>query len=256
MKNLLRVVLGCLLVGSVFGQSQEGWVPPRLRVLVITKTAGYRHQAIPNAEKALVEIGQEAKWGVTSTEDASLVTPEFLQHFDVIVFLMTTKTIFNDAQHQAIESAVEGGKGLVTLHTGADTEYDWPWYNKVLGAKFLGHPPVQPGRLVIEDHTNPATAVLPEHEWKISDEWYSYDRDPRPDVHVLISIDESSYNTTYNPYFPKVKLPMGDHPVVWTSHSGKGKVFQSALGHPAETWDSPTFRAFVRGAIEWAAPSP
>jgi hypothetical protein len=256
MKYFLGVILSCIFLGSVFGQTDNTYVTPKVRVLVITKTNGYRHQAIPAALKALKEIGQDAKWGITSTEDTSLVTPEFLQHFDVIVFLMTTHTIFTDAEHQAIESAVEGGKGLVTLHTGADTEYNWPWYNHVLGAKFLGHPPVQPGRLVIEDHTNPATAVLPEHEWRISDEWYSYDRDPRPDVHVLISIDESSYNTTYNPWFPKVKLPMGDHPVVWTSHSGKGRVFQSAIGHPAETWDNPTYRAFVRGAIEWTAASP
>lgn len=253
MKKLGWIVFTFVFAAGLLAQTDNTYVPPRIRVLVITKTNGFRHKSIPAALNALVEIAQQAKWGVTSTEDTSLITPEFLQHFDVIVFLMTTRTIFNDSERAAIEHEVEGGTGLVTLHTGADTEYHWPWYNHALGAKFLGHPPVQPARLIIEDRSNPATAVLPPGDWKYSDEWYSFDRDPRPDVHVLISIDEASYNTKYNPWFPKVKLPMGDHPLVWTSQVGKGRIFQSALGHTDEFWQLPLDRAYIRGAVEWAA---
>lgn len=201
----------------------------------------------------MVEMGQESNWGVTATEDTSLVTPEFLMHFDVVVFLMTTKTIFTDDGRSAIEHFVEGGKGLVTIHTGADTEFDWPWYNKTLGTRFLGHPPVQPARLIIEDHAHPATAGLPAKEWKTADEWYSFERDPRPDVHVLISIDESSYNVDDNRWFPGKKTRMGDHPLVWTTHSGKGRVFQTALGHTEEKWADPLYRSHITGAIAWAA---
>lgn len=252
MKTLLRFVLGFALISAAIGQTKDEAMVPVLRILVITKTAGYRHQAIPTALKTLITIGQEAKWGVTATEDTSLVTPEFLTHFDVVVFLMTTHTIFTDPERSAIEQFVESGKGLVTLHTGADTEYHWPWYNRTLGTRFLGHPPVQPARLIIEDHSNPATACLPEHEWRTSDEWYSFERDPRPDVHVLISIDESTYHVDDNRWFPGAHQRMGDHPLVWTTHSGKGRVFQSAIGHTEEMWADPMYQCFVRGAIEWA----
>ena len=254
MKMILSLLTTFLLVGAAIAADAPAPAPgPKINLLVISKTAGYRHQVIPTAIKTLVEIGQEAKWGVTATEDTSLVTPDFLAHFDVIVFLMTTKNIFTPEEKSAIEAFVKGGKGLITIHTGADTEYDWPWYNRQLGAKFLGHPPAQKGRLVIEDRSHPATSMFPSAEWVTTDEWYSFDRDPRPDVHVLISIDESSYNVDDNHWFPGVKTRMGDHPLVWYSDHEKGRVFQTALGHTPEMWADPLYRAHIRGAIEWTA---
>ena len=254
MKTILPLLMAFSMLGTVLAADAPAPTPSRMiNLLVITKTAGYRHQVIPTAIKTLVEIGQEAKWGVTATEDTSLVTPDFLAHFDVIVFLMTTKNIFTPEEKSAIEAFVKGGKGLITIHTGADTEYDWPWYNRQLGAKFLGHPPAQKGRLVIEDRSHPATSMFPSAEWVTTDEWYSFDRDPRPDVHVLISIDESSYNVDDNHWFPGVKTRMGDHPLVWYSDHEKGTVFQTALGHTPEMWADPLYRAHIRGAIEWTA---
>jgi type 1 glutamine amidotransferase len=166
---------------------------------------------------------------------------------------MTTKTIFTPQEKAAIEGFVKGGKGLLTIHTGADTEYDWPWYNRQLGVKFLGHPPAQKARLVIEDRNHPATSFFPSSEWVTTDEWYSFNRDPRPDVHVLMSIDESSYNVDDNRWFAGVKQRMGDHPLVWYTQNEKGRVFQTALGHTEEMWADPLYRAHLKGAIEWTA---
>ena len=159
---------------------------------------------------------------------------------------MTTKTIFTAQEKAAIEAFVKSGKGLLTIHTGADTEYDWPWYNRQLGAKFLGHPPAQKARLVIEDRSHPATSFFPSAEWITTDEWYSFDRDPRPDVHVLISVDESTYAVDDNRWFAGVKQRMGDHPLVWYSQHEKGRVFQTALGHTEEMWADPLYRAHLK----------
>ena len=170
MKMILSLLTTFLLVGAAIAADAPAPAPgPKINLLVISKTAGYRHQAIPTGIKALVEIAQEAKWGVTATEDTSLVTPEFLGHFDVVIFLMTTKTIFTAEEKAAIEAFVKGGKGLLTIHTGADTEYDWPWYNRQLGVKFLGHPPAQKARLVIEDRSHPATSFFPAADWTTTD---------------------------------------------------------------------------------------
>ena len=254
MNQILSLIMIFSFIGSVVAADAPVPNPaPRINLLVISKTAGYRHQVIPTGIKALVELAQQEKWAVTATEDTSLVTPEFLGHFDVIVFLMTTKTIFTPGEKAAIEAFVKGGKGLLTIHTGADTEYEWPWYNHVMGAKFLGHPPAQKARLVVEDRSHPATSFFPAAEWVTTDEWYSFDRDPRPDVHVLVSIDESSYNVDDNRWFAGAKQRMGDHPLVWYSTSGKGRVFQTALGHTEEMWADPLYRSHLKGAIEWTA---
>ena len=109
MKPTLYLLMTFAFVGAAMAADAPVAAPARsINLLVISKTAGYRHQAIPTGIKTLVEMAQEAKWGITTTEDTSLVTPEFLGHFDVIVFLMTTKTIFSPEAKAAIEEFVKG----------------------------------------------------------------------------------------------------------------------------------------------------
>jgi hypothetical protein len=72
-------------------------------------------------------------------------------------------------------------------------------------------------------------------------------------VHVLISVDESTYAVDDNRWFAGVKQRMGDHPLVWYSQHEKGRVFQTALGHTEEMWADPLYRAHLKGAIEWTA---
>jgi uncharacterized protein len=92
---------------------------------------------------------------------------------------------------------------------------------------------------------------MTELPWK--DEFYSFDRNPRNEVHVLISIDESSYDLTNNPWFEGMDLEMGDHPLVWCREYEGGRVIQTSLGHDVEKYDDPSFRQHLVGAVKWAA---
>lgn len=226
----------------------------KINVLVFSKTNGYRHEAIPSAVKALVELGTERNWQVTTTEDSSLFTDNFLAHFDAVVFLLTTGDILNNEEQEAFKRFIESGKGFVGVHSATDTEYDWPWYDSLVGTNFLGHPPVQEARVVVEDTNHPATSMFREKSIKMTDEWYSFKSNPRKKVHVLMSLDESSYNTTYNPWFKGVKLPMGDHPIVWYHYYDGGRAIYTGFGHVPEMYAKDSlYRAHLAGAIEWAA---
>ncbi len=75
----------------------------KINVLVFSKTDGYRHEAIPSAIKALVELGTERNWQVTTTEDSTLFTDNFLAHFNAVVFLLTTGNILNDEEQEAFK---------------------------------------------------------------------------------------------------------------------------------------------------------
>jgi type 1 glutamine amidotransferase len=44
-----------------------------------------------------------------------------------------------------------------------------------------------------------------------------------------------------------------DHPLVWCRRQGAGRVFYTALGHAAEAYADPDFRAHLLGGITWAA---
>jgi type 1 glutamine amidotransferase len=224
-----------------------------LTILAFSKTAGYRHGAIPQSLTAIGQLAERNNWKVTATEEAEIFNTDDLKTFDLVVFVHTTKDILETPQQEALKNYVEAGGGLLALHTGADTEYEWAWYVKAIGASFVGHPPSQEGKLIIEDRSHPATTHFPDSTWTVTDEWYSFDRNPRENVHVLISIDENSYDVDDDRWFEGAQQRMGDHPLVWYKEVGKGKIFQTALGHEPELYHNPLFIKHLEGAIEWTA---
>ena len=130
---------------------------------------------------------------VDTTRDAAAFTIENLKKYKVVVFLNTTGDVLDNGQQEAFIKYIQSGGGFVGVHAATDTEYDWPWYNKLVGAYFLSHPSEQQEAVInVVDKTNPATAMLPD-KWKRTDEWYNF-KDISTDIHVLAYLDETTYN--------------------------------------------------------------
>jgi type 1 glutamine amidotransferase len=209
------------------------------RLLVHTRTTDYRHDSIPAGVAALRALGG---FDVHATEDpAALEQP--LDAYAAVVFLSTSGEILTPAGRRTLAAYVESGGAFVGVHAAACTEYGWPLYGELLGARFARHPRYQPGRALVEDRDHPATRHLPA-VWEFTDEWYDFRTNPRGRVHVLLTADESSYEGG----------GMGaDHPLAWCREHGRGRVFYTALGHAAEAYDDPAFRAHLLGGLTWAA---
>ncbi|MEU6143970.1 ThuA domain-containing protein [Streptomyces sp. NPDC047081] len=209
------------------------------RLLVYTRTTAYRHDSIPAAVTAVRALGA---FDVDQTEDpAALEAP--LDAYAAVLFLSTSGEVLTPAGRDRLSGYVEAGGGFVGVHAAACTEYEWPYYGELLGARFDRHPAYQPGKAIIEDHTHPATQHLAA-VWDFTDEWYDFRTSPRGSVRVLASADETSYEGG----------GMGtDHPLVWCREQGEGRVFYTALGHAAEAYEDPDFRAHLLGGINWAA---
>ena len=212
-------------------------------VLVFSKTAGFRHGSIPSGIAAMRSLGKEHGFRVEATEDASWFRPEMLSRFDSVVFLNTTGDVLDDEQQRTFEAFIRAGKGFVGVHSAADTEYDWPWYGKLVGAWFKTHPRIQPADINVEDRRFPATAFLPE-TWRRTDEWYVYRDSPRPRVKVLLSLDESSYEGGGM---------NGDHPIAWYQEFDGGRAFYTGGGHTDESYKEPLFRRHLAEAVLWSA---
>ncbi|MFB9348839.1 ThuA domain-containing protein [Streptomyces heliomycini] len=214
--------------------------PARPALLVYTRTADYRHDSIPAGVAALRALGDLT---VDATEDpAALEAP--LDRYAAVVFLSTSGEVLTPAGRERLAEYVERGGGFAGVHAAACTEYDWPYYGDLLGARFDRHPAFQPGRVVTEDHDHPATRHLPA-VWDFTDEWYDFRTDPRAaGVRVLLRADESSYEGAGTG---------PGHPLAWCRGQGAGRVFYTALGHAAEAYGDPAFRAHLRGGIGWAA---
>ncbi|MGW1559877.1 ThuA domain-containing protein [Streptomyces sp. NPDC002144] len=160
-----------------------------------------------------------------------------------VVFLSTSGDVLTPAGRERLSGYVESGGGFVGVHAAACTEYEWPYYGELLGARFDRHPEYQPGKAVVEDRDHPATRHLPA-VWEFTDEWYDFRANPRGSARILVRADESAYHGG----------GMGDdHPLVWCREQGAGRVFYTALGHAAEAYDDTGFRAHLLGGIEWAA---
>jgi type 1 glutamine amidotransferase len=216
---------------------------PALRALVFSRTLGFRHDSIPDGISTVQALGREHGFAVDATEDAGRFTAPNLARYRVIVFLNTTGDVLRGAERGALQAFVRGGGGFVGVHSATDTLYDWPWYGALVGAYFARHPAVQAATVRVEDAVHPSTRGLPD-PWTRTDEWYDFRASPRPGVHVLLTLDESSYHGG----------GMGaDHPVAWYHDYDGGRAWYTALGHVREAYRDAAFRAHLLGGIAYAA---
>lgn len=238
---MLRLTaLLALLVGCTGTASEPAGDAPRL--LVFSKTAGYRHASIPDGIAALRQIGTDLGIEVDVTEDSLAFTPDRLASYAAVVFLNTTGDVLGPEGEAAFEAYVEGGGGYVGVHAASDTEYEWPWYGRLVGATFESHPEIQEAALSVTEADHPATQSLPAR-WVRTDEWYNF-RAPPSGVDVLLHLDEQSYEGGV----------MGDdHPISWVHAVGRGRAVYTGLGHTAETYAEPLFLTHLTGAVCWAA---
>jgi type 1 glutamine amidotransferase len=215
---------------------------PSLRVQLFSRTTGFRHgDSIDAGRAALQAWGQREHAVVTATEDPAQLCAD-LDHSDVVVFLLTTGDVLNDAQQDSFEAFVRGGGGFVGIHSAADTEYDWPFFGELVGAWFDSHPAIQPARIHVEAADQPGAIGLPD-PWQRSDEWYNFRSNPRPNVDVVLTLDETSYSGG----------TMGaDHPIAWSHRVGQGRAFYTALAHGADAWQEPLLRQHIENALRWA----
>ncbi|MET8781295.1 MULTISPECIES: ThuA domain-containing protein [unclassified Streptomyces] len=235
------VVGAALLLGCVSGPAASHSADGK-RVLVFSKTAGFRHDSIPDGVAAVQQLGETSGFAVDATEDAGAFTSKNLKRYDAVVFLSTTGDVLDSTQQSAFEGYIRHGGAYVGIHAAADTEYDWEFYGGLAGAYFQSHPAIQQAEVDVEDRAHPATSELA-RTWERTDEWYNYRSNPRERAHVLASLDESSYTGgTMN----------GDHPIAWCQNYQGGRAFYTGGGHTKESYTDPAFLRHLRGGITWA----
>jgi type 1 glutamine amidotransferase len=225
------------------GSDPEAKPKQHARVLVFSKTTGFRHDSIPAGIAAIRSLGKANGFSVSATENALAFTRKRLRRYDAVVFLRTTGDVLAPRQQAAFRSYIRHGGGWVGIHSAADTEYDWPFYGRLLGAYFQSHPAIQQATVDVTDRSHPSTRHLPAR-WSRTDEWYSFRSNPRGGVHVLATLDESTYSGG----------TMGaDHPIAWCHRFKGGRAWYTGGGHTIESYSEPAFRHHLLGGILWAA---
>ena len=247
------------IAGAQADKGGQGHGKKHFNALIFSKTAAFRHtECIPSGTVAIAQMAQRNGFTVDATENAADFNDANLAKYDVVIFLCTTGDVLNATQQTAFEHYIQGGGGYAGIHSASDTEYDWSWYGGLVGAYFRDHPGVpgvnqqfQQATINVEDRKSAATKRLPA-QWTREEEWYNFRTNPREDVHVLMSVDESTYDPRgYS--VPGGSPPMGDHPISWCHEYDGGRAFYTALGHKGVYWKEPLLLSHVLGGIQMAA---
>jgi type 1 glutamine amidotransferase len=124
----------------------------------------------------------------------------------------------------------------------------WNWFSDFMGGiRFKNYiAATASGTVNVEDRNHPVMRGVPANFIIPDDEWYTYNIDPRPNVHVIASVDESTYK-------PVSDIKMGDHPVIWTNEKVKARNVYFQFGHGPALLNSVEFKNMVGNAIVWAA---
>ena len=234
-------------MGAVTAQApaqKAASAPAGARILVFSKTAGYRHASIETGAAAIRTLGAQHGFAVDATEDATAFTDRNLKRYRAVVFLSTTGDVLNPTQEDAFERYIQAGGGYVGIHSATDTEYAWPWYGKLAGAYFNGHPGnpnVRKGTFRVLDREHLSTKGLPAR-WEREDEFYSF-RSIDPSIRVLVDIDEQSYDGGTNG---------ANHPMSWYHEYDGGRGWYTNMGHTDATFAEPFFLQHLLGGIRYA----
>jgi glucose/arabinose dehydrogenase/cytochrome c551/c552 len=191
---------------------------------------------------AIIKLGQENNFNVDTTSDDTKFTESNLKKYSTVVFLSTTGDLLTAPERNDFERYIQAGGGYVGIHAAADANYDWHWYGRLVGGYFVSHPAQQQDAdLHVVDKTHISTKHLPD-VWRRKDEWYNY-KDLVKDMHVLITIDETSYKGGINGSF---------HPMAWYHNYDGGRAWYTELGHVDESYSDPLYLKHILGGIQWA----
>jgi cytochrome c len=236
-----------LLLSLGLPSCEHNDIPPR--ILVFSKTEGFRHDCIPTALAALRKLCSENGIAMDSSEDAEDFTEKNLKRYNAVVFLNTTGDVLSPTQEADFERYIQAGGGFMGIHSATDTEYGWGWFGSLVGGYFNGHPKQQNAKLNVLDHQHPATRHLTGDDWTRWDEWYNF-KNLNPKVNLLLSIDESSYEGGTNCTGSADSKTC--HPMSWCHEFDGGRAFYTALGHTKESYTEPAFLKHILGGLQYA----
>ena len=262
--TLLSVLLLPALTSFTFAHDTPAPATPggdRMKVLVFSGAAYYRHPDIPGINRWLVLLGHENGFDVDITESPKDLVPQVIAKYDVLLLNNANELdkIIPEAQRQSVEAwFASGTKGVVGLHAALVHQTGWPWLNKLGGCDFNSDSDFSKAKVIVDPGAKDHPAVKGQPmEFFIEADWTNHDRSvsSQPGFQVLLRVDESTYTPVRDYFKTRGGKPMGaDHPIAWT-HAPEtgGRFFYTEFGHDLRSLSTPFVRQHVLEGILWAA---
>jgi type 1 glutamine amidotransferase len=227
---------------------------PSFHVIALAERGGIHKPFVDAAKVWLGKLASENNFTVDYIEDTEKIDEAFLAKYNLFIQLNYPPYNWTDTAKAAFIKYIERGKGgwIGFHHATLLGEFDgfpmWPWFHEFMGGiRFKNYiATFVTGEVTIEDKNHPAMKGITSPFVIKDEEWYTYDTSPRPNVHVLASVDEKTYT-------PATDLKMGDHPVIWTNEHVKARNIYIFMGHRPEHFENKSFTQIFANSIFWAA---
>ncbi len=228
---------------------------PKFRVIALAETNSIHRPFVDAAKIWLAKESAADHFAIDYITNTEKIDDAFLANYQLFIQLDYPPYGWTPTASAAFIQYIEQGKGgwIGFHHATLLGEFDgypmWDWFSQFMGGiRFKDYiATFASAKVNVEDPSHPVMKDLgPSFEIE-REEWYTYDKSPRPHVHVLATVDESSYT-------PDSPLKMGgDHPVVWTNDHVKARNVYIFMGHRAEHFQNPSFTKLFHNAILWSA---
>ena len=227
---------------------------PKFKALVLAERGGQHEDFVVAALEWLYGYAAEKNFEITVINHASEIDEDLLSKYQEIIQLNYAPYAWGDKAMAAFKKYIEEGKGgwIGFHHATLLGEFDgypmWNWFSDFMGGiRFKNYiAATASGTVNIEDMNHPVMKGVPSSFTIPGDEWYTFDKNPRPNVHVLATVDESSYK-------PASDIKMGDHPVIWINDKMKARNVYFLMGHSPVLLSSAELKTMFGNAIIWAA---
>ena len=229
----------------------------RFHVLALYENGGHHLEYSTRAKVWLNQLAADSNFTIDYSTHADTMTEALLANYQLIIQLDYVPYGWKPETMTAFQNYIEQGRGgwVGFHHATLLGEFDgfpmWPWFSGFMGGirwkDYIGR--FAKATVHIEDPRHPVMEGIPDSFAVMKEEWYTYDRSPRPNVHVIANVDESSYQ-------PDTTVKMGDHPVIWTNEKMRARNIYIFMGHSPILFDDPVYKKIFSNAIFWVAAAP
>ncbi|HMG91174.1 MAG TPA: ThuA domain-containing protein [Chryseolinea sp.] len=234
--------------------SQQSSVQKRFKVLALAENGGHHIRYTQAAKVWLNKLAADSSFSIDYIQTSVPINEQFLSQYQLFIQLDFPPYTWSGESMKAFINYIEKGKGgwIGFHHATLLGEFDgypmWNWYSDFMGGiawkNYIAD--FATAKVKVEDQTHPIMTGLPKEFIIEKEEWYTYDKSPRANVHVIASVDESTYS-------PDSKVKMGDHPVIWSNSKMAARNVYIFMGHSPDLFNNELYTKLFRNAIFWAA---
>lgn len=239
---------------TICGQAVQRKALPRFSVIAIAENSGHHIEYSKAAKLWLNQLALDSNFTIHYIENTSSISVAMLGQYQLFIQLDYPPYGWTEDAAAAFIDYIEKGKGgWIGFHhaslLGAFDGYPiWDWFSQFMGgiryqnyiADFVS------ADVLAEDSNHPCMKGVPPSFNIKKDEFYTYNKSPRKNVHVIAAVDESSYR-------PSTNIKMGDHPVIWSNEKVAARNLYIFMGHDPGLFDNQAYTTLFRNAIFWAA---